>query len=57
MGSVAVEPPRRELPWRPVLIQLGMMAIVLAALYGLWEGFKWFGEATGLTIGSFEVND
>ena len=34
-----------------------MMAIVLAALYALWEGFKWFGETTGLTIGSFEVND
>ena len=51
MGSVAVEPPRRELPWRPALIQLGMMAIVLAALYALWEGFRWLGETTGLTIG------
>src|SRR5829696_8059422 len=57
MASVAAEQPRRELPWRPVLAQLGMMAIVLAALYALWEGFKWFGETTGLTIGSFEVND
>jgi NitT/TauT family transport system permease protein len=57
MASVAVEPPRRELPWRPVLARLGMMAIVLAALYALWEGFKWFGETIGLTIGSFEVND
>src|ERR671910_1642346 len=57
MASVASEQPRRELPWRPVLAQLGMMAIVLAALYALWEGFKWFGETTGLTIGSFEVND
>ena len=57
MASVAVEPPRRELPWRPVLARLGMMAIVLVALYALWEGFKWFGETTGLTIGSFEVND
>src|ERR687898_680156 len=57
MASVAAEQPRREPPWRPVLAQLGMMAIVLAALYALWEGFKWFGETTGLTIGSFEVND
>ena len=40
MASVAAEQPRREPPWRPVLIQLGMMAIVLAALYALWEGFK-----------------
>ena len=57
MASVAAEHPRRERPWRSVLIQPGMMAIVLAALYALWEGFKWFGETTGLTIGSFEVND
>src|SRR5918994_6826527 len=57
MASVASEQPRRELPWRPVLAQLGMMAIVLAALYAVWEGFKWFGETTGPTIGSFEVND
>ena len=33
MGSVAVEQPRRERPWRPALTQLGMMAIVFAALY------------------------
>src|SRR5512134_3096226 len=57
MASVAAEQPRRELPWRPVLAQVGMMAIVLATLYALWEGFKWFGERTGLTIGAFEVND
>ena len=56
MGSVAVEQPRRERPWRPALTQLGMMAIVFAALYALWEGFRWLGETTGLTIGSFEVN-
>ena len=34
-----------------------MMAAVFVALWGLWEGFKWFGERTGLTIGAFEVND
>jgi NitT/TauT family transport system permease protein len=30
---------------------------VLAALWGLWELFKWAGETTGLRIGSFAVND
>jgi hypothetical protein len=57
MASVAAEQPGRELPWRPALARLGMMAVVLAALYGLWEGFKWFGERTGLQIGTFVVDD
>src|SRR5215210_7785575 len=35
----------------------GVFAGVLAALCALWEGFKWFGETTGLRIGAFEVND
>jgi NitT/TauT family transport system permease protein len=39
------------------LKRLGMLALVLAGLYAFWEAFKWFGEATGLAIGSFEVND
>ena len=30
---------------------------MLVVLYALWEGFKWFGEATGFRLGSFEVND
>jgi NitT/TauT family transport system permease protein len=34
-----------------------MLLSVLAALWGLWEGFKWFGEATELTLGTFVVND
>jgi NitT/TauT family transport system permease protein len=34
-----------------------MLAGVLAGLCLLWEAFKWFGEATGLKIGAFEVND
>jgi NitT/TauT family transport system permease protein len=37
--------------------RLGMLAAVLAALYAFWEGFKWFGETTGVALGSFEVND
>jgi NitT/TauT family transport system permease protein len=32
---------------------LGVLAVVVA----LWEGFKWLGETTGLTLGNFEVND
>jgi NitT/TauT family transport system permease protein len=39
------------------LKRLGMLAIVLAGLCALWEGFKWFGETTGLKIGAFVVND
>jgi NitT/TauT family transport system permease protein len=34
-----------------------MLLSVLAALWGLWEGFKWFGEATGLKVGTFTVTD
>jgi NitT/TauT family transport system permease protein len=34
-----------------------MFVAVFAGLWALWEGFKWFGETTGLTIGAFEVND
>ena len=40
------------------MLRRGVMLLsVLAALWGLWEGFKWFGEATGLKIGTFTVND
>src|SRR5215204_5363387 len=42
---------------RSALQRLGLTALVLAVLYGLWEGFKWFGEATAFRLGSFEVND
>jgi NitT/TauT family transport system permease protein len=37
--------------------RLGMLGIVLAGLCGVWEGFKWFGETTGLKLGAFAVND
>jgi NitT/TauT family transport system permease protein len=39
------------------LRRLGMLTLVLAALCGLWEAFKWFGESTGLKLGAFVVND
>jgi NitT/TauT family transport system permease protein len=34
-----------------------MHAAVLAGLWGLWEGFKWVGEATELRLGEFRVTD
>ena len=37
--------------------QVGLLALVLGVLWGLWELFKWAGEATGFRLGSFEVND
>jgi NitT/TauT family transport system permease protein len=40
-----------------VLRRSVMLLSVLAALWGLWEGFKWFGEATALTLGTFTVSD
>src|SRR5918999_3498237 len=57
MASVAAEQPGRTFAWRPLLTRAGMFVAVFAALWALWEGFKWFGEATGLKIGAFEVND
>jgi NitT/TauT family transport system permease protein len=39
------------------LKRLGMLGIVLAALCGIWEAFKWIGETTGLKLGAFVVND
>ena len=37
--------------------QAGLLLAVLAALWGLWELFKWAGEATGFRLGNFVVND
>jgi NitT/TauT family transport system permease protein len=54
MASIAVE---RPTTWRPVFGRAAMLAGVFVALVLLWEAFKWFGETTGLKIGSFEVND
>ena len=35
----------------------GTLLAVPVALWGLWEGFKWFGERTELRLGTFTVND
>src|SRR5918992_402591 len=34
----------------------GLVVAVLAVLWALWEGFKWFGETTGFRPGALEVN-
>jgi NitT/TauT family transport system permease protein len=57
MASVAVEQPGRTLAWRPLLTRAAMFVAVFAGLWALWEGFKWFGERTGLQIGTFVVDD
>jgi len=40
-----------------VLRKGATLAAVLAVLWGVWEGFKWLGEATGLKLGTFTVTD
>ena len=35
----------------------GVLIAVLAVLWAAWEAFKWIGETTGLTLGTFQVND
>ena len=40
-----------------MLRKIGMHVGVLAGLWGLWEGFKWVGEATELKLGNFTVTD
>jgi NitT/TauT family transport system permease protein len=37
--------------------KVGAFLAVLAALWGLWEAFRWIGETTGLRLGTFELND
>src|ERR687895_1218822 len=43
--------------FRAAAVELARLLGVLAFLWGLWEAFKWFGEATELKLGSFQVND
>jgi NitT/TauT family transport system permease protein len=38
-------------------VRIGLFLAVLAVLWGLWEGFRAFGEAIDLRIGQFEPNE
>jgi NitT/TauT family transport system permease protein len=42
---------------RAAAAQAALFAAVLGVLWALWEAFKWFGEATELRLGAFQVND
>ena len=42
---------------RAAAVQAALFLAVLGGLWGLWETFKWLGEATELRLGSFQVND
>jgi len=42
---------------RRAALDLGLFLAVLAVLWAAWEAFKAIGEATGLRVGQFEVND
>jgi NitT/TauT family transport system permease protein len=61
MAYVASAPARTRLldseRTRHAAVSAGLFLAVLAALWGLWEGFRWVGEAAELRIGKFEPND
>jgi NitT/TauT family transport system permease protein len=42
---------------RAAALQVVLFGAVLAVLWAAWEVFKWIGETTELTLGSFQVND
>jgi NitT/TauT family transport system permease protein len=42
---------------RAAATQAALLALVLAGLWALWEGFKWAGETTGWKLGAFRVDD
>jgi NitT/TauT family transport system permease protein len=58
-ATVAVRQPHVESGERvrAAGIQIALFLAVLGGLWALWEGFKWFGETTELTLGAFQVND
>ncbi len=63
MAAHAERPHAASRLWLPegavaaALRQGALLLAVLGSLWALWEGFKWFGEATELKLGNFQVND
>jgi NitT/TauT family transport system permease protein len=58
-ATVAVNrpPDDRGERMRAAALQVVLFGAVLAVLWAAWELFKWIGERTELTLGSFQVND
>jgi NitT/TauT family transport system permease protein len=57
-ASVPARPPLVDSErMRGAAASVGLFVGVLVVLWGLWEGFKALGEATGLRLGQFEAND
>src|SRR3954462_5207424 len=61
MAQVATASPSEErrhrgIAWRAAATRTATIVLVLAALWGLWEGYKWLWEATGWTW-PFVVDD
>jgi NitT/TauT family transport system permease protein len=61
MAYAATASERRRLIEGPAAVRAARQATmflgVLAALWALWEAFKWLGERTGFSLGAFQVND
>jgi NitT/TauT family transport system permease protein len=38
-------------------LHVGLFVAVLAVLWSLWEGFRWFGETVELEVGQFQANE
>src|SRR5215208_6130448 len=61
MAQVAAASPseqrrHRGVAWRVAATRAATIVLVLAALWGLWEGYKWLWETTGWTW-PFVVDD
>src|SRR5215211_4276655 len=60
MAYAATFKARPEPAWRERILfvagRVGMLVVVLAALWGLWEGYRWFGIERGI-VRPFPVND
>jgi len=61
MADAAMAPARSPLldpeRVRRAAVNVGLFVAVLVVIWGVWEAFRAFGEATGLRLGQFEVND